>query len=230
MPAIHITKALLANMPVLPEGKVKVRVFDTRTKVFIAEIRRGGALVLLYFGYTDPRGRQREIKLGRLGDVSLDQARKRAELLKAETSLEPIRWPRRPSGKQFRPWKPSSATAICRTAGTITATTAPSPPTAAASSPPSAAGRLTRSPRRPSPPSASGCSTSGCRMGSRTATPASIGTSAACATCWPWPAAGSCATDPILRPRPACCRRGTATASRPTPRPAPWWPPSTASQ
>ena len=87
MPAIHITKALLANLPVLPEGKVKVRVFDTRTKGFIAEIRRGGALVCLYFRYTDPRGRQREIKLGRLGDVSLDQARKRAELLKAETSL-----------------------------------------------------------------------------------------------------------------------------------------------
>src|SRR5690606_21268964 len=85
MPAALIGKALLATPPAVPEGQAKVRVFDTRTRGFIAEFRRN--VVTFYFRYRDPRGRGREVKLGRLSDVSLDQARRRAEQLKAETSL-----------------------------------------------------------------------------------------------------------------------------------------------
>lgn len=84
MAAIHLTKAVLANPPDL-QGRAKLRLFDSRTKGFIAEVRAN--LITFYYRYEDQRGRSREIKLGRLGDVSLEQARKRAEQLKAETSL-----------------------------------------------------------------------------------------------------------------------------------------------
>ncbi len=85
MPAVHITKAVLASPPPIPDGQAKVRLFDSRIKGLIAEFRRG--TVTLYFRYRDSRGRAREIKLGRIGDISLEQARRRAEQLKAETSL-----------------------------------------------------------------------------------------------------------------------------------------------
>lgn len=84
MAAIHLTKAVLASPPDL-NGKAKLRLFDSRIKGLIAELRPN--FITLYFRYRDERGRAREIKLGRLGDVSLEQARKRAEQLKAETSL-----------------------------------------------------------------------------------------------------------------------------------------------
>jgi len=86
MAAIHITKAVLANPPDL-QGRAKVRLFDKFIKGLIAEVRATGRQVTFYFRYRDARGRAREIKLGRLGDISLAQARSRAELLKAETSL-----------------------------------------------------------------------------------------------------------------------------------------------
>ncbi|MGC2856211.1 tyrosine-type recombinase/integrase [Novispirillum sp. DQ9] len=85
MAATPITKALLANPPPLPEGQAKLRLFDSRLKGLIVEFRR--STTTFYFRYRDGRGRAREVKLGRLGDVTLEQARKRAELLKAETSL-----------------------------------------------------------------------------------------------------------------------------------------------
>jgi len=69
----------------LPDGAKKVRVFDDKLTGFIAEQRRRG--VTFWFRYTDTRRRHREVKLGRLGDVTVDQARKRAEQLKASVSL-----------------------------------------------------------------------------------------------------------------------------------------------
>jgi integrase len=80
-----ITRALLRDLPPLQDGVVKTRIFDDRLTGFIAEQRSGG--VTLYFRYADARRRDREIKLGRLGDVTVDQARKRAEQLKASVSL-----------------------------------------------------------------------------------------------------------------------------------------------
>ena len=44
-------------------------------------------MTTFYFRYADARGRGREVKLGRLGDVSVEQARRRAEQLKASVSL-----------------------------------------------------------------------------------------------------------------------------------------------
>lgn len=85
MASTHITKTTLADPMLLADGQTKRRLFDSKTRGFIAEVRR--ACTTFYFRYRDGRGRAREVKLGRLGDVTLEQARKRAEQLKAETSL-----------------------------------------------------------------------------------------------------------------------------------------------
>jgi integrase len=85
MAATTLTRTLVQKLPPLPEGAVKHRVFDDRLVGFIVEQRR--ATVTFYFRYKDARGRGHEVKLGRLGDITVDQARKRAEQLKAEVSL-----------------------------------------------------------------------------------------------------------------------------------------------
>jgi integrase len=80
-----ITRTMLRDLPLLPKGGTKYRIFDDRLVGFIAEQRQ--TTITFYFRYADARGRRHEIKLGRLGDVTVDQARKRAEKLKAEVSL-----------------------------------------------------------------------------------------------------------------------------------------------
>jgi integrase len=85
MAATTITRSLVQKLPPLPEGAAKHRIFDDRLVGFIAEQRQ--TTVTFYFRYKDARRRQHEVRLGRLGDVTVDQARKRAEQLKAEVSL-----------------------------------------------------------------------------------------------------------------------------------------------
>ena len=80
-----ITRTSLQKLAPLPKGVAKQRIFDDKLNGFIAEQRAGG--VTFYFRYRDARGRRHEVRLGRLGDVTVDQARKRAEQLKAEVSL-----------------------------------------------------------------------------------------------------------------------------------------------
>lgn len=80
-----ITRTFLKELPPLPEGAAKRRIFDDRLTGFIAEQRQSG--VTFYLRYYDPRRRGREIKLGRRGEVTVEQARKRAEELKASISL-----------------------------------------------------------------------------------------------------------------------------------------------
>ena len=80
-----ITRVLLRDLPPLQGGVTKTRIFDDRLTGFIAEQRASG--ITFYMRYSDARRRDREIKLGRLGDVTVDQARKRAEQLKASVSL-----------------------------------------------------------------------------------------------------------------------------------------------
>ncbi len=85
MSSTHITKALLSSPPAIPAGKAKLRIFDNRTRGLIAEVRK--SCTTFYFRYRDGRGRGKEVKIGRYGDVTLEQARRRAEQLRAETSL-----------------------------------------------------------------------------------------------------------------------------------------------
>jgi integrase len=79
-----ITRTLLRDL-VLPDGKAKVRVFDGQLTGFIAEKRASG--VTFYVRYTDQKRRGREIKLGRLGVITCEQARARAQELRASISL-----------------------------------------------------------------------------------------------------------------------------------------------
>lgn len=80
-----ITRTLLRDLPPPPEGVAKVRIFDDRIPGFIAERRRTGTT--FYLRYSDHRGRGREVRLGRLGDITADQARRQAEQLRASVSL-----------------------------------------------------------------------------------------------------------------------------------------------
>jgi len=85
MTASTITRTLMQKLPPLPAGAAKHRIFDDRLAGFIAEQRASG--VTFYFRYADARGRRHEIRLGRLGAITVDQARRRAETLRAEVSL-----------------------------------------------------------------------------------------------------------------------------------------------
>lgn len=84
MPAI--TRGLAANPPVVPAGKAKLRLFDDKLTGFIMEVRATGTITF-YIRYNDARGTQREIRLGRYGEVTVDQARRRAQELRAEAAL-----------------------------------------------------------------------------------------------------------------------------------------------
>ncbi|CAH2603722.1 conserved protein of unknown function [Rhodovastum atsumiense] len=81
----RLTTALLRGLPPLPEGTAKQRIFDDALHGFIAERRR--SVTTFYLRYADARGRAREVKLGRLGDVTAEQARRKAEQIKASVSL-----------------------------------------------------------------------------------------------------------------------------------------------
>jgi integrase len=85
MARAKITRTLIRDLPPLPAGKAKARVFDTQLAGFILEQRTSG--FTFYLRYHDERHRSREIKLGNLGVVTVDQARRRAEELKAGVSL-----------------------------------------------------------------------------------------------------------------------------------------------
>jgi integrase len=85
MPAI--TRGLASNPPDIPAGKAKLRLFDDKLIGFIMEVRAGTGAVTFYARYNDSRGRQREVRIGRLGDVTVDQARKRAQEIKAAAAL-----------------------------------------------------------------------------------------------------------------------------------------------
>jgi hypothetical protein len=65
-----ITRSLMRDLPPLPDGTGKRRVFDNRITGFIAEQRPTG--VTFYLRYTDIRRRTHELRLGRLGDVTVD--------------------------------------------------------------------------------------------------------------------------------------------------------------
>ena len=79
-----ITRTLLRDLS-RPDGDTKVRIFDDHLAGFIAEVRRN--LITFYFRYSDHRRRHREIKLGRLGEVTVEQARRQAMLLKSRVAL-----------------------------------------------------------------------------------------------------------------------------------------------
>jgi len=85
MAVVNITRTLLQKLPPLPQGVAKLRIFDDRLNGFFAEQR--ATCVTFYIRYVDTRRRRHEHRIGKLGDITLDQARKRAEQIRAEVSL-----------------------------------------------------------------------------------------------------------------------------------------------
>jgi len=83
VPAIQLNAQILRQT--LPAGKVKQRIYDAGVTGLIAELR--SSLVTFWFRYRDARGRQKEIKIGRHGSITLEQARRKARELAAQVSL-----------------------------------------------------------------------------------------------------------------------------------------------
>jgi integrase len=81
-----LTRALASNPPALAPGAKKMRLFDDKLTGFFMEVRNTGT-VTFYVRYSSPNGRAREVRLGRLGDVTVDQARKRAQEIRAAAAL-----------------------------------------------------------------------------------------------------------------------------------------------
>ena len=85
MSRLTITRSSLRALPPLADDAAKHRIFDDTLSGFIAERRR--SVITFYVRYIDPRGRSREVKIGRLGDVTVEQARRKAEQIKTSVSL-----------------------------------------------------------------------------------------------------------------------------------------------
>ncbi len=86
MAMARITRALTAAPPSIPAGARKIRIYDTEITGFVLEIHASGSM-FFFLRYTDPRGRTREVKLGRPGEVTAEQARVRARVLRAQIVL-----------------------------------------------------------------------------------------------------------------------------------------------
>ncbi len=81
----RITISLLKAPPPLPEGRRRLRVHDDACKGFSVEFSPNRAT--FRFRYFDVRHRERTLTLGRFGDVTVAQARRRAEELRAAVAL-----------------------------------------------------------------------------------------------------------------------------------------------
>ncbi|MFG0251290.1 MAG: tyrosine-type recombinase/integrase [Phycisphaerales bacterium JB038] len=82
---IKITSDILKDPPPIPEGKKSLLLCDEHLKGFHARLTRTG----IYFSVRcfDLRHRERTFSLGRLGDVTLSQARKKAQQIKGQYAL-----------------------------------------------------------------------------------------------------------------------------------------------
>jgi len=84
---LHIlSKALLDDPPEVPAGLRKLRVFHPRVRGLFAEFRPSG-IITIFLKYQDARGRRREFKVCRVGDLTWEQILRRAEALRAQVTL-----------------------------------------------------------------------------------------------------------------------------------------------
>jgi hypothetical protein len=79
MAIINLT-ANLVRTAACPNGKGKVDFFDAGCKGLQLEVRAGGGKTW-YLRYTNLRGKQRQLRIADALDLSLEQARKRADRL-----------------------------------------------------------------------------------------------------------------------------------------------------
>jgi integrase len=86
MATTRLDRTLVCDIPDLPPGSRKRRFYDDRITGFCLEQHASGRKTF-WLRYTNKRGRSREIKIGRYGDITADQARRRAQELKAQIAL-----------------------------------------------------------------------------------------------------------------------------------------------
>jgi len=86
MAGAALTRALVRALPPPPDGVRKYRVHDTAITGFCVEVRCTGERTY-YLRYSDARGRRRAERIGRHGDITLDQARRCAAELRAQIAL-----------------------------------------------------------------------------------------------------------------------------------------------
>lgn len=85
MPHANLT-AKFVSAVTCPTGKRKVEYIDTNLEGFFIEVLASG-IKTFYQRYIDGHKRQRQIRIGRVGIVSLEEARKRGIQIKADVSL-----------------------------------------------------------------------------------------------------------------------------------------------
>jgi len=86
MATTTLTRTLVCDIPALAPGSRKRRIYDDKITGFCLEQHTSGRKTF-WLRYTNGRRRPREIKIGRYGDITVDQARRRAQELKAKIAL-----------------------------------------------------------------------------------------------------------------------------------------------
>jgi len=82
----RIVAALVKAPPPVPPGMRKIRITDTELTGFILEVWATGGMTF-WLKYVDSNRRSREIKIGKAGDLTVEQARKKARELRAQVAL-----------------------------------------------------------------------------------------------------------------------------------------------
>jgi integrase len=85
MPKVSITSSFVRSVACHP-GRAKVDFFDIVQRGFMLEVRSSGGKTF-YQRYTDARGRERQYKIGPADALTLEQARKRARVILAQSLL-----------------------------------------------------------------------------------------------------------------------------------------------
>lgn len=85
MPVVALTVKRLQTLS-CPEGASKENFHDSQCKGLTLEVRSSGGRTW-YFRYRDVNGRQHQMRLGSAVDISLEQARQRADQLRGQVAL-----------------------------------------------------------------------------------------------------------------------------------------------
>lgn len=85
MPVMTLSQKLIKSLP-CPTGRSKIDYHDAGCKGLMIEVRATGGRTW-YLRYRDGRGKQRQFRMADAQDLSLDQARKRADELRGQVAL-----------------------------------------------------------------------------------------------------------------------------------------------
>lgn len=86
MPTAKITAAFAAAPPPVPDGQAKVDYFCTDCSGLLLEVRASGCRTF-YVRYRDQRGKTRQMRIGRYGDVTLEMAKRKVREVRGRAAL-----------------------------------------------------------------------------------------------------------------------------------------------